>query len=236
MNSRKAIDDLRDSLRALQDHIRLFHGGRTHAYRSAAVELRKLLCDGENSLLPRLWACAARPGDRERGDGLCHTGRAAGRAAGHPGGGAGLRADLGYPPARAGTLDRKWIAALAGLAPFARESGLQRAVAPSGAAVVTREPCCSSPRSWPPADVPLRIFLRAVGRPGQTEEAGLAAVARKLLVAINAMIRNRRPREPAVVLEPSCCWVIHYDVVRDSEVYVRRAGRAGSSVTMVARH
>jgi hypothetical protein len=55
MNSRKAIDDLRDSLSAVEDHIRLFHGGRAHAYRSAAVELRKLLCDGNNSLLPRLW-------------------------------------------------------------------------------------------------------------------------------------------------------------------------------------
>ena len=41
---------------------------------------------------------------------------------------------------------------------------------------------------------------------------------------------------------PGLDWVIHYDVARDSEVYVHRAGRtgragrAGSSVTMVARH
>jgi Helicase conserved C-terminal domain len=87
--------------------------------------------------------------------------------------------------------------------------------------------------------VPLRIFYeRLVGR-GKPKKAALAAVARKLLVAINAMIRDRRPWEPAVILEPSCCWVIHYDVARDSEVYVHRAGRAGragSSVTMVARH
>jgi len=41
---------------------------------------------------------------------------------------------------------------------------------------------------------------------------------------------------------PGLEWVIHYDVARDSEVYVHRAGRtgragrAGSSMTMVARH
>jgi len=40
---------------------------------------------------------------------------------------------------------------------------------------------------------------------GKPKKAALAAVARKLLVAINAMIRDRRPWEPAVVLEPSCC-------------------------------
>ena len=52
---------------------------------------------------------------------------------------------------------------------------------------------------------PLRIFYeRLVGR-GKPKKAALAAVARKLLVAINAMIRDRRPWEPAVVPESSCC-------------------------------
>jgi hypothetical protein len=33
----------------------------------------------------------------------------------------------------------------------------------------------------------------------------LAAVARKLLVAINAMIRDRQAWQPTLVMQPSCC-------------------------------
>jgi transposase len=52
---------------------------------------------------------------------------------------------------------------------------------------------------------PLRVFYeRLVGR-GKPKKAALAAVARKLLTAINAMIRDRRPWQPDVVLQPSCC-------------------------------
>jgi hypothetical protein len=48
-------------------------------------------------------------------------------------------------------------------------------------------------------------LLRAVSQPRAVEEAALAAVARKLLIAINAMMRDQRPWQPAVVAEPSCC-------------------------------
>lgn len=54
-----------------------------------------------------------------------------------------------------------------------------------------------APSRW---NAPLRIFYeRLVGR-GKPKKAALAAVARKVLVAINAMIRDRRPWQPAVVL------------------------------------
>jgi hypothetical protein len=51
----------------------------------------------------------------------------------------------------------------------------------------------------------LRLFYeRLVGR-GKSKKAALAAVARKLLIAINAMMRDHRPWQPAIVAEPSCC-------------------------------
>jgi transposase len=104
-----------------------------------------------------------------------------------------------------GTLDRKRIAALAGLAPFARESGLQRGRRAiwggRGDARAMLFLAAQSAARW---NAPLRLFYeRLVGR-GKPKKAALAAVARKLLVAINAMIRDRRPWEPTVVLEPSC--------------------------------
>jgi transposase len=105
-----------------------------------------------------------------------------------------------------GTLDRKRIAALAGLAPFARESGRQRGRRAiwggRGDARAMLFLAAQSAARW---NAPLRIFYeRLIGR-GKPKKAALAAVARKLLVAINAMIRDRRPWEPIVVLEPSCC-------------------------------
>jgi hypothetical protein len=52
---------------------------------------------------------------------------------------------------------------------------------------------------------------RGFGKPTQgVELAGkagpfVAAVARRLLIAINAMMRDHRPWQPAIVAEPNCC-------------------------------
>src|SRR5262245_22935044 len=74
----------------------------------------------------------------------------------------------------------------------------------AGAVVATRAPC-SSLQSAARSHAPLRGFYeRLVGR-GKPKKAALAAVARKLLVAINAMIRDRRGWQPALVVQPSCC-------------------------------
>jgi transposase len=105
-----------------------------------------------------------------------------------------------------GTLDRKRIAALAGLAPFACESGLQRGRRAiwggRGDARAMLFLAAQSAARW---NAPLRLFYeRLVGR-GKSKKAALAAVARKLLIAINAMMRDHRPWQPAVVAEPSCC-------------------------------
>ena len=48
------------------------------------------------------------------------------------------------------------------------------------------------------------LALLTLGR-GKSKKAALAAVARKLVIAINAMIRDQRPGQPAIVAEPSCC-------------------------------
>jgi len=105
-----------------------------------------------------------------------------------------------------GTLDRKRITALAGLAPFACESGLQRGRRAiwggRGDARAMLFLAAQSAARW---NVPLRLFYeRLVGR-GKSKKAALAAVARKLLIAINAMMRDQRPWQPAIVAEPSCC-------------------------------
>ncbi len=51
----KAIEDFLASRNILATNIRLFHEGHRDLYRVISVELRKLLCDGRNSLVPRLF-------------------------------------------------------------------------------------------------------------------------------------------------------------------------------------
>ena len=96
--------------------------------------------------------------------------------------------------------------ALAGLAPFARESGQQRGRraiwggrADARAMLFMAAP---SAARWNP---PLRLFYERLVARGKTKKTALAAVARKLLVAINAMLRDGRPWNPALLVQPSCC-------------------------------
>ena len=55
MNIYKAIDDLKHSINILEGNIRLFHDGNISAYRVIAGQLWLLLCDGKNSLVPRVF-------------------------------------------------------------------------------------------------------------------------------------------------------------------------------------
>jgi len=98
-----------------------------------------------------------------------------------------------------GSLDRKQIAALAGLAPFTRQSGrwkgrscigggrtAVRTALYMGALVATR---CN------PA---LRAFFERLVAAGKPKMVALIAVARKLLTILNAILRDRQPwRQPA---------------------------------------
>jgi hypothetical protein len=55
MTSPKDIQDLRASRNILAANIAMFHAGHGDLYRVVAVELRKLLCDGRNTLLVRMF-------------------------------------------------------------------------------------------------------------------------------------------------------------------------------------
>ena len=54
MTFSKSFDDLAHSIAILDSNIKLFHSGTDSTYRVVATQLRMLLCDGKNSLVPRL--------------------------------------------------------------------------------------------------------------------------------------------------------------------------------------
>ena len=101
-----------------------------------------------------------------------------------------------------GTIDRKRIAALAGLAPFARDSGRAR-----GHRVIwggrgdARAMLYLAAQSAARCSTPLRAFDERLVANGKPKKAALAAVARKLLVNVNAMLRDNADWAP----QPSCC-------------------------------
>jgi transposase len=99
-----------------------------------------------------------------------------------------------------GAVSRKHVAALAGLAPFARESGQYRGRrAIWGGRAEARAMlflAAQSAARWNPT---LRDFYARLLTHGKTKKAALAAVARKLLTAINAMARDRLTWQPAGV-------------------------------------
>lgn len=104
---------------------------------------------------------------------------------------------LGHVP-ELGRLDRRQIAALVGVAPLARDSGTLRGrrtcwggraavrqVLYMGALVAAR---------WNPALKAFYARLRAAGKPAKV---ALIAVARKLLILLNAILRDQRPWQHA---------------------------------------
>ena len=97
-----------------------------------------------------------------------------------------------------GSLDRRQIAALVGLAPFTRQSGqwrgrsfigggraTVRAAIFMGAMVAVR---------WNPQ---LKAFHHRLVATGKPKMVAIIAVARKLLTILNAILRDRRPWQPA---------------------------------------
>ena len=55
MISPKDVEDFRASRNILTANIAMFHAGHGDLYRVVALELRKLLCDGQSTLLPRIF-------------------------------------------------------------------------------------------------------------------------------------------------------------------------------------
>ncbi len=97
-----------------------------------------------------------------------------------------------------GALSRKHVAALAGLAPFACESGRWRGRrAIWGGRAEARAMlflAAQTAARWNPT---LREFYERLLTHGKSKKAALAAVARKLLTAVNAMARDRQMWQPA---------------------------------------
>jgi|SRR5579872_253004 len=93
-----------------------------------------------------------------------------------------------------GTLTREQIAALAGLAPLNRDSGRwsgKRFI--SGGRVVVRNAvymASHAARKWNPA---LKAFADRLEAAGKPPKVVLIAVARKLLVIANAILRDKKP-------------------------------------------
>lgn len=97
-----------------------------------------------------------------------------------------------------GQLGRKQIAALAGLAPFTRQSGLWRGKARiAGGRPAVRTALfigAQVAKRWNP---PLKAFYERLIATGKSKMAATIAVARKLLVILNAILRDRRPWQSA---------------------------------------
>jgi transposase len=97
-----------------------------------------------------------------------------------------------------GTLDRRQVAALAGLAPFTRQSGQWRGKAfiAAGRAAV-RSPLFMGAMVAVKHNPILKAFYERLIAAGKPKMVALIAVARKLLTILNAIIRDQKPWQPA---------------------------------------
>ena len=97
-----------------------------------------------------------------------------------------------------GTLDRRCIASLAGLAPFTRQSGAWKGKSMIGGG---RAPvrsalfiCAMVATRYNPL---LKAFYQRLRDAGKPKMVALIAVARKLLTILNAVLRDKKPWQPA---------------------------------------
>lgn len=97
-----------------------------------------------------------------------------------------------------GSLDRRQIAALAGLAPWTRQSGQWRGRSFIGGGRATvRTVLFNGALVAAHHNPALRAFYQRLLAAGKSKMAALIAVARKLLTILNAILRDRRPWQSA---------------------------------------
>jgi transposase len=97
-----------------------------------------------------------------------------------------------------GTLDRRQAAALAGLAPFTRQSGQWRGKAfIGGGRSHVRSALFMAALSAARFNPQLKAFHQRLIAAGKPKMVALIAVARKLLVLLNAILRDQKPWQPA---------------------------------------
>lgn len=93
-----------------------------------------------------------------------------------------------------GTLDRKKIAALAGLAPFTRQSGAWRGRSfIGGGRTAVRTVLFMAALTASRHNPGLKAFYRRLVEAGKPKMLALVAVARKLLTVLNAILRDKCP-------------------------------------------
>ena len=97
-----------------------------------------------------------------------------------------------------GTLDRREVAALAGLAPFTRQSGQWRGKAFIAAGRTSvRSPLFMGAMVAAKHNPLLKAFYERLIAAGKPKMVALIAVARKLLTILNAIIRDQKPWQNA---------------------------------------
>jgi transposase len=93
-----------------------------------------------------------------------------------------------------GSLDRRQIAALAGLAPFTRQSGQWKGRSfIGGGRVAVRCALFMGAMTARQHNPVLRAFFARLVAAGKPKMVALVAVARKLLTILNAILRDRQP-------------------------------------------
>lgn len=103
-----------------------------------------------------------------------------------------------------GALDAKQIASLAGLAPFAHDSGRHRGQRRiRGGRKLVRQMLYMAARTAVRTDLGWRSFYEGLLARGKLKRVALTAVARRLLVVLNAMARDLRPWESSALSESS---------------------------------
>jgi transposase len=97
-----------------------------------------------------------------------------------------------------GRLDRREIAALAGLAPFTRQSGQWRGKSfIGGGRTAVRTVLFPAAMTAARHNPQLKAFRDRLVQAGKPKMVALIAVARKLLTILNAIIRDSKPWQPA---------------------------------------
>jgi transposase len=97
-----------------------------------------------------------------------------------------------------GTLSRRQIASLAGLAPFTRQSGQWKGKSMiAGGRSALRAALFLAAMSAIRCHRDLKAFYRSLRGRGKPKMVALIAVARKILTILNAMLRDSRPWQPA---------------------------------------
>ena len=93
-----------------------------------------------------------------------------------------------------GSVDRRQIAALAGVAPFSRDSGRKKGKRFVRAGrVQVRAPVYMACLTAIQRNPPLKAFYRRLRAAGKPTRLALVAVMRKLLTVLNAMLRHNQP-------------------------------------------